>query len=216
MIVLYTMEREYPYGTLRSTNGSKVKVVLAEKGVAHETVCVKPGDVWKKMPHILAKHPLGKVPYIDDGDLTLYDSTVINEYLNDRFPTPALLPAEPALRAKARALENYGDEGVLSRYLPTIWMPWWSPPEKRDEAGMQSGRDGLMQSVFPFITEQLGGQAYLCGEFSLADVPFMAVAMVLEVDAMDLSSVPQIAEYLQRLRERPSYQAISPATPIPA
>ncbi|MFK7915643.1 MAG: glutathione S-transferase family protein [Pseudomonadales bacterium] len=216
MIQLYTMERDYPYGTLRSTNGAKTKVVLEEKDLEYQTVCIKPGDVWKKMPHILAKHPLGKVPYIDDGDLTLYDSTVINEYLNDLAPEPPLLPADAALRGRARALENYADEGVLMRYLPMLWMPWWSPPEKRDTAAMQKGRDGLLEQIAPFVSTELGGNDYLCGDFSLADVPFMSVAMVLQVDGMDCAQSPVFARYLERLRQRASYQAISPDTPVAA
>ena len=123
MITLYTMEREYPYGALRSTNGSKVKVVLAEKGLDFQTQTVRPGDVWKKLPEVLAKHPLGKVPWIDDGDLTLYDSTVINEYLNEKSAANPLLPLDLQSRSKVRALENYGDEGVLAKFLPMIWMP---------------------------------------------------------------------------------------------
>ena len=214
MIVLYTMEREYPYGTLRSTNGSKTKVVLEEKGLDYQVVCVRPGDVWKKVPEVLAKHPLGKVPYIDDGDVTLYDSTVINEYLNEASPEPALLPADPVERANARALENYGDEGVLTKHLPPIWMPWWSPPEKRDIEGMERGRQGLLESVFPFLESQLGDEGYLGGTFSLADVPFMAVAMVLQVDGMDVSGFPRCDAYLARLRQRPSYRAINPETPL--
>ena len=175
--------------------------------------CVRPGDVWKKVPEVLAKHPLGKVPWIDDGEQTIYDSTVINEYLNDAYPEPALLPADPVARAKARALENYGDEGVLSKYLPLIWMPWWSPEENRDQAGMEKGRVGLREEVFPFLETMLDAP-YLAGEFSLADVPFMAVAMVLQVDGMSVSGFPSCEAYLARLRERASYRAIDPATPL--
>ena len=214
MIVLYTMEREYPYGTLRSTNGSKTKVVLEEKNLDYRVETVRPGDVWKKVPEVLARHPLGKVPWIEDGSLTLYDSTVINEYLNDAYPEPPLLPADPAARGKARALENYGDEGVLSRFLPLIWMPWWSPADQRDQAGMEKGRAGLREQIFPFMEATLAGSDYLAGAFSLADVPFMAVAMVLQVDGMDVSGFPATADYLNRLRERPSYAAINPATPL--
>ena len=211
MIVLYTMEREYPYGTLRSTNGSKTKVVLEEKGLAYAVECVRPGNVWKKVPEVLAKHPLGKVPWIDDGDNTIYDSTVINEYLNDAYPEPALLPSDPVARAKARALENYADEGVLSKFLPLIWMPWWSPEDSRDQESMEKGRNGLREEIFPFLESALEGD-YLAGEFSLADVPFMAVAMVLQVDGMSVADFPNTAAYLQRLRERDSYRAINPDT----
>ena len=213
MITLFTMEREYPYGTLRSTNGSKTKVVLEEKGLDYRIECVRPGDVWKKVPEVLARHPLGKVPWIEDEGQTLYDSTVINEYLNDAYPEPALLPDDPVRRARSRALENYGDEGVLSRFLPLIWMPWWSPPEKRDEENMARGRTGLTEEIFPFLETQLAAD-YLAGEFSLADVPFMAVAMVLQVDGMPTGGFPRVTAYLDRLRSRDSYRAIDPATPL--
>lgn len=214
MIVLYTMEREYPYGTLRSTNGSKTKIVLEEKGLAYRVELVRPGDVWKKVPAVLAKHPQGKVPYIDDGDFTLYDSTVINEYLNEAYPEPNLLPGDHRQRAQVRALENYADEGVLSKHLPLIWMPWWTPEEQRDQLAMERGREGLRQEIFPFLETRLGETGYLMGAFSLADVPFMAVAMVLQVDGMDVSSFVRSAAYLERLRQRPSYRAIDPRTPL--
>ena len=214
MIVLYTMEREYPYGTLRSTNGSKTKVVLEEKGLAYTVQTVKPGDVWKKVPEVLQYHPLGKVPWIADGPHVVYDSTVINEYLEDAYPRPALLPSDPVLRARARALENYGDEGVLSTHLPMIWMPWWSPAESRDLAAMERGRERLRAQTFPFLEKELAAGPYLCGEFSLADVPFMAMAMVLAVDGMDVTAFPVLAAYLERLRQRPSYRAIDPRTPL--
>ncbi|NCF34714.1 MAG: hypothetical protein GWP50_14240 [Proteobacteria bacterium] len=214
MITLYSMERDYPYGALRSTNGSKVKIVLGEKGLDFSVQTVRPGDVWKKLPEVLAKHPLGKVPWLDDGELTLYDSTVINEYLNEKSDANPLLPQDLAQRSQARALENYGDEGVLSKFLPMIWMPWWSPAEQRDEATMQQGRDGLAQQIFPFLQQTLGEQDYLCGDFSLADVPMMAMAMVLQVDGMSVEDYPLVDAYLQRLRQRSSYRLIDPNTPV--
>ena len=214
MIVLYTTEREYPWGTLRSTNASKVKVVLQEKGLPYRVERLRASDLWKKPPEMLAKHPLGKVPYIDDGDLTIYDSTVINEYLEERYPAPALLPADPVARARARMLENYGDEAVLVGDLPPIWMPYWSPPEKRDEARMAQSREALRNRAYPFVEQELQDREYLCGAFTLADVPFMALAMVLEVDVQDFSAFPRLEGYLARLRTRPSYQCISPRQPL--
>lgn len=214
MIVLYTMEREYPWGCLRSTNASKTKVVLEEKGLAYRVERVRPGDVWKKVPEVLAKHPLGKVPWIDDGDVTVYDSTVINEYLEDAYPRPALLPDDPVGKARARALENYGDEGVLMKHLPLVWMPWWSPEAERDQQRMAEGRAGLEAQVFPFLERSLADTGYLIGAFSLADVPFMALAMVLQVDGMDVRAFPKLEGYLERLRQRQSYRAIDPRTSL--
>ncbi|MEZ5559076.1 MAG: glutathione S-transferase family protein [Pseudomonadales bacterium] len=213
MIVLHTMEREYPWGTLRSTYSCKTKVVLEEKGLPYRVEAVRIGDVWKKTPEILAQNPLGKVPWITDGDVTLYDSTVINEYLDERYPEPPLLPREPLARARVRALENYGDEIVLGMFLPRIWMPWWSPEDQRDQAAMEQGREGLRTRALPFLEATLEDREYLGGDrFSLADVPSMSLAMVLQVDGMSLTGFDNVAAYLDRLRGRPSYRAIDPRT----
>lgn len=214
MIVLHTMERAYPWGSLRSTFSSKTKVVLEEKGLAYRVEREKIGDIWKKTPEVMQKNPLGKVPWIDDGDTRVYDSTVINEYLEERYPQPRLLPADPLERAKVRALENYGDEIVLSGPLPGIWMPWWSKPEQRNEEDMERARETLRSRALPFLEESLSGREYLAGEFSLADAPYMAVAMVLQVDGMSLENFPAFAAYLDRLRARPSYRCIDPRTPL--
>ncbi len=217
MIVLYTTERDYPWGTLRSTHASKTKVVLEEKNLPYRIENLSPGNLWKKPPEMLAKHPLGKVPYIEDGELVIFDSTVIDEYLEERYGPPRLMPSDPKLRMRVREIENFADEAMLIGSLPPIWMPYWSEPAKRNAAGMEQGREMLRTRDLPFIERvlgQAGAGGYACGEFSLADVPLMALAMVLDVDAMKLDAFPGVDAYLKRLRERPSYRAISPHTKV--
>lgn len=214
MIVLHTMERAYPWGTLRSTFSSKTKAVLEEKRLPYRVEREKIGDIWKKTPEVLEKNPLGKVPWIDDGDVRVYDSTVINEYLEERYPEPRLLPEDPLDRARVRALENYGDEIVLSGPLPHIWMPWWSKEAQRNLEDMATARETLRTRALPFLEKTLEQREYLAGAFSLADAPFMAVAMVLQVDGMSLEGFPRFAAYLERLRDRPSYRAIDPRTAL--
>lgn len=215
MLTLATTEREYPWGTLRSTNASKVKVVLEEKGLKYRVDRLHPGNLWKKPEELLVKHPLGKVPYLETpNDGIIFDSTVINEYLDDRYPNHPLKPKDAAQLARMRMLENYADEALLVGQLPHIWMPMWSKPEDRNEEAMEVGRQGLRDKVLPYLEAQLDGGDYLCGKFSLADAPFMAVAMVLEVDNFDLSQFPCCKTYFDRLRGRPSYRAISPQTSL--
>ena len=111
MLVLASTEREYPWGTLRSTNASKVKVILEEKGVAYKMDRLRPGDLWKKPESILAKHPLGKVPYLEtENDGVVFDSTVINEYLDDKYPEPSLKPVGASLLARMRQVPHHGVE----------------------------------------------------------------------------------------------------------
>jgi glutathione S-transferase len=86
------------YDAARCPFCARVRLALAEKGIAYETVAVDLGDrpVW-----LYELNPLGKVPVLDDG-FPLPESAVVMEYLEERFPEPALLPADPGGRAKAR------------------------------------------------------------------------------------------------------------------
>jgi glutathione S-transferase len=216
MIILYTTERDYPWGTLRSTHASKTKVTLEEKGVKYRIENLPTGNLWKKPPEMLARHPLGKVPYLENDGRTLFDSTVIGEYLEERYPKPALMPTDIIARARVREAENFVDEAMLIGSIPLIWMPYWSDPAKRDGAAMEHGREMLRKRDLPYLEKLLGesGDGFLCGEFSIADTPMMAVAMVLEVDKIALADFPRIEKYLNRLRARPSYRAISPSTKV--
>ncbi len=217
MIILYTTERDYPWGTLRSTHASKTKVVLEEKGLKYRIENLPPGNLWKKPPEMLARHPLGKVPYLEDDGRTFFDSTVIGEYLEERYPKPALLPSDVIARARVREAENFADEAMLVGSMPPIWMPYWSEPAKRDAAGMERGREMLRKRDLPYLEKLLGeagAGGYLCGQFSLADTALMPLAMVLEVDKLGLGDFPRVEKYLARLRERPSYRAISPSTKV--
>ena len=219
MIILYTTERDYPWGTLRSTHASKTKVVLEEKALPYRIENLPPGNLWKKPPEMLAKHPLGKVPYIEDQDLIIFDSTVINEYLEDHYTRGTrLMPHNRTTRNHVRQAEQFADEAILAGSLPLIWMPYWSPPEKRDQEQMEKGRELLRGRDLPFMEKLLernqGGGDYVCDEFSLADAPMMAVAMVLEVDGMKLDVFPRVERYLHNLRQRKSYRAISPRTKV--
>ncbi len=218
MIVLYTTERDYPWGTLRSTHAAKTKVVLEEKRLPYRIENMPPGNLWKKPPEMVARHPLGKVPYIEHDGFTIYDSTVINEYLEERFSWPHLMPPnDPLGRAKIRMIEQFADEAILVGNLPPIYMPYWSEPEKRDTARMEKGREGLRNRDLPYIETVLGAATaggYICGEFSMADVPMMVLATVLEVDGFALENFPRVKRYLDFLRRRGTYRAISPRTKV--
>src|SRR5438445_756592 len=91
----------------------KVEVALAEKAVPYQRV-MAPFTQTKgyapKHPAVLAANPKGQVPVLADGDLILYDSTVIIEYLDEKYPEPLLSPKEPQARARCRLLELEADE----------------------------------------------------------------------------------------------------------
>src|SRR5919204_3887194 len=93
MITLYDADR-CPYC-------ARVRIVLAEKGIEYETVAI---DLDDRPGWIYEKTPTGRVPVLEEDTFVLAESAVIDEYLNERFPDPPLLPADPAERALARML----------------------------------------------------------------------------------------------------------------
>src|SRR5215475_3526947 len=95
----------------------KVEIALGEKGLAFERVMVPFSQAQgyaPKHPAVLAANPKGQVPVLVDGDLTLFDSTVIFEYLEDAYPTPPLYPRGAAARARCRLVELTADEILFS------------------------------------------------------------------------------------------------------
>ncbi len=215
MIRLGTTERSYPWGVLRSTHASKVKFALAEKSLPWEVERIRPGDLWRKPPELLAKHPLGKVPWIEDEGTLIWDSTVILEYLEERYPKPRLLPEDTRARADVRMVTRFVDEAILGGDLPAIWMPWWSKEEDRDARAMEEGRRRLRQRALPWLETRLAdGRDWICGKLSMADTGLAAMAMVLQVDGFQLDEFPALADYLERIRRRRAYLAISPKTSL--
>src|SRR5882724_7646552 len=88
----------------------KVRIALYEKGVPFERVRALHGDC--NRTDFVDVNPRAEVPALVDGDISLYDSTVICEYLEDRYPKPSLYPSDPALRAKCRLVEDLADTQI--------------------------------------------------------------------------------------------------------
>src|SRR5919108_1955863 len=100
------------YTAARCPYAARARIVLAEKGLDYEAVEIDLGD---RPAGLYQKNPLGRVPvYEEEGGLVLPESRVIMEYLEERFPEPALWPADPAGRARARVrlrrFDRLGDE----------------------------------------------------------------------------------------------------------
>src|SRR6266853_892320 len=95
------------YDDVFSPYARKVRIALYEKGVAFERVRALQGDC--NRTDFVHVNPRAEVPALVDGDVSLYDSTVICEYLEDRYPQPRIYPRDPAERAECRLLEDLAD-----------------------------------------------------------------------------------------------------------
>jgi glutathione S-transferase len=92
-----------------SSYAQKVKIALREKGLDFKAETPAALGSGKAAGEFAAASPRNEVPALIDGDVQIFDSTIILEYLEDKFPSPPLLPRDPAERAKARMIEDVCD-----------------------------------------------------------------------------------------------------------
>ncbi len=179
------------YDATRCPYCARTRIVLAEKRVAFEVVRI---DLNDRPAWILELNPpSGRVPVIEEDGLVLPESAVINEFLEERYPEPALLPADPAARAAARLrIERFDDFGDA----------YYAARRRED------GSRELLQEELAALDAVLERESWLTGQaFGLADIAYVPwVLRARDLLGVDLSSTPQVVEWLERLSLRPSIQ----------
>ncbi|MGE0624331.1 MAG: glutathione S-transferase family protein [Pseudomonadales bacterium] len=193
-----------------SPYGQKVKIALAEKGIPFETRLPAAIGSGATTGEFQTASPRGEVPALVDGDAHIFDSTVILEYIEDRWPEPALLPADPLERARARMLED-----VMDTHFEAIT---WGLSELRNfgrgEGALADAmfERGLAQlgRWFDWLTGELGDREWFNGtQFGWADlcvVPFVNGAAGFGAKASGA-----LAGWLARANARPSVAACTKA-----
>ena len=96
------------YDAVPSSNSDRTKIALHEKGLAYNRITLDLAKKDQKRPEFLKLNPYGKVPVLNDGGKILFESCIINEYLDEQYPNPPLMPKDPHLRGRGRVLVDYG------------------------------------------------------------------------------------------------------------
>jgi glutathione S-transferase len=198
MIKLYTFPP--------STNSRKVRIALLEKGLEFERINVDLSKREQKNPEYLKIHPYGQVPALDDEGFVVYDSTVINEYLEDEYPYPPLMPKDSEGRARARMTEDFRDTHFNPPCVKIIYE--MRKPEGERDANVIVTAKADINKCFDRLETELQGKEYLAGAFSLADIAFMANLDLL--DRFQIAVDPKYANttaWIARLKARPSFAA---------
>ena len=171
---------------------ARVRLVLAEKGVPHETVVV---DLDDRPAWIYEKNATGRVPVLEEDAFVLPESDVICEYLEERYPEPPLLPADPAERALARLAIFRFDDRLGDDYYAL----------RRGEEGAADRLDARLAD----LDAQLEARPFLTGrDFGLADVAYLPwVLRARERLGVSLEPFPALSAWVERCLERPSVAA---------
>ncbi|MCZ6449470.1 MAG: glutathione S-transferase family protein [Deltaproteobacteria bacterium] len=187
-----------------STNSRKVRILLIEKGLEFERIYVDLTKKEQKKPEYLKINPFGQVPALDDDGFIVYDSTIINEYLEDEYPHPPLLPNDSDGRARARLMEDFRDIHFTPHFVEII-REIRKPEAERDQKVIQNAK-GIITQCFDRIERELEGRDYLAGTFSLADISYMPNIALLE--RLEIPVDPKyknMRAWIGRLKARPSF-----------
>jgi RNA polymerase-associated protein len=178
----------------------RCRIVLFEKDMDFEIIDV---DMHNKPEEIASISPSGKMPVLVERDLVLTESNIINEYIDERFPHPQLMPPDPVMRARAR-LVLFNFEHDLFTHVNTLEHSL----SKASDKARQEIRDSLSQ-LTPILTKQ----KYLMNdEFSMLDVAIAPLLWRLEHYGIELPKVAApVLKYRERLFSRPAF--ISALTP---
>ncbi|MFO1301678.1 MAG: glutathione S-transferase N-terminal domain-containing protein [Burkholderiaceae bacterium] len=187
----------------------RCRFVLFEKGMDFE---IRDVDLYNKPEDISIMNPYGQVPILVERDLILYESNIINEYIDERFPHPQLMPADPVMRARAR-LFLFNFERELFVHVQQL--------ERRDQARDASKamdrarsqiRDRLTQLTPIFIKNK-----YMLGEdFSMLDVAIAPLLWRLDHYGIDMpKTAAPLLRYAERIFSRPAYiEALTPSEKV--
>jgi glutathione S-transferase len=176
---------------------------LHEKGVDFETYEV---DLANKSQEFLSVSPTGKVPVIVvDGD-SIYESNVVNQYLDEVTDEPKLMPGDPKRRAYARIWMAFAD----TDFFPAVFVASVGRDRGFPEARISEAFEKL-KAALQKLEERLQDRDYLAGEFSLADIAyagnFVRLRELEERGEVSFEDYPSVAAWMERLESRDSYEA---------
>lgn len=179
----------------------RCRIVLFEKGMDFNVIDV---DMTNKHEDLAVINPHNQVPVLVERDLVLQQANIINEYIDERFPHPQLMPADPVMRSKAR-LGLYEFERDLYAYVADLE----STNQKVADKARATIRDNLTQIVPLFSRQQ-----YILGdEFSMLDVAIAPLLWRLGHYGIELpKQAAPLLKYAERIFSRPAYiEAMTPS-----
>ena len=172
----------------------RCRIVLHEKGMDFQIIDV---DVDHKPEDLAVINPYNRTPVLVERDLVLHESNIINEYIDERFPHPQLMPADPVARARARLFLHQVEKDIFGHIEPLEK----GTERQREKARMQVS-DALSQIAPMFVK-----QKYWFGdEFSMLDVAISPLLWRLDHYGVGLpKQAAPLMKYAERLFSRPAY-----------
>jgi len=191
------------YGSPMSSAG-RTHWILEELGVPYEykRISIRAGD--NKKPEFLALNPGGKIPCIQDGDVTLTESMAINFYLAEKYGKD-LMPADLAARAHVYEWSFWAISNVQPLFITILEHVMILPEAERNPKAIDKARQQIVPYL-GFLDDALRGKEYLVGNhFTVGDVNVASVIGLGAMLGVDVSERPNVQAWLARVQARPAF-----------
>ncbi len=180
------------YSDPTSPDSHRTRIVLAEKELPGEIIDVEDGAVPREL---LDRNPSGKLPTLEDRNTILFEASVINEYLDERYPHPPLKPGSPAERAQMRL--------AVLRIEQELYPLYEEFQSARRKADVKAKLCDYLEALDTYMARQ----DYFVGEcYTLADVSMATVLWRLSPMGVDTTKWSNLEAYMDRLFERPAFE----------
>jgi glutathione S-transferase len=181
----------------------RTRMVLHEKGIDFE---VHEVDLSDKSEEFLSVSPYGKVPVLSVNGTSLYESNIVNEYLDEVYDSPRLMPENPEHRALVRSWMAFADD----YFFPSVYRVRMGLQRGYSEVELQEAKEKLYDALSR-LEHQLEGREYLVGEYTLADIAhagnFHRLGVLAKSGEVSLENYPRVMVWIERVESRKSYEA---------
>ena len=190
------------YNTQRCPYARRTRIVLHEKGIDFE---VNEVDLSNKSEEFLSVSPYGKVPVLRVNGTSLYESNIVNEYLDEVYDSPSLMAETPEERASVRSWMAFADD----YFFPSVYRVRMGSQRGFSEEQIQDAKEKL-DDALSRLDHQLESREYLVGEYTLADIAhagnFHRLRELAESGDVPLHKYPNVMAWMERVESRESYK----------
>ncbi len=189
-----------------NTRAVRIVWLFEELGLPYELERYKLGDPAMRSAEYRKVHPMGRVPALQDGDVTIFESGAIVEYVLARYGNGRLMPKVSSPDFPAYLQWLHYAEGMIMPPVNTIVVETiLLPPERRNQGNVDRATK-LLGQMLSAVDQHLAGREYLAGEFSGADIMTGHACTVAARLKADVSDKPNVAAYIARVNARPALQ----------
>lgn len=184
----------------------RTRIVLKEKNLPFDRILLDLPNKEQKQEWYLALNPYGKVPVLVEEGAWIYESALCNEYLEEKYPTPALAPSDAGEKARMRLWVEWCN----SQFVPPIIGVLYEqrkPSAEREHEKIDRNKAKL-NALLPRLESQLQTRDYLMGDYSMADIAFTPFLSLCDRVGVDFSSFPHVARWAAHLKNRESFEEV--------